>query len=61
MLLSFLPAFAYDFEVDGIYYDVISITDFTCEVVKGDVDYSGDVVIPSEVIYNGRTLKIMAL
>lgn len=58
MLLSFLSSLAYDFEVDGIYYSVVSFTDFTCEVVKGDMEYTGDVVIPSEVVYNGRTLKV---
>ena len=32
MLLSFLPASAYDFEVDGIYYNVLSLSELTCEV-----------------------------
>ncbi|MCM1141086.1 MAG: leucine-rich repeat domain-containing protein [Muribaculum sp.] len=58
VLLSFLPASAYDFEVDGIYYDVISFTDFTCEVVNGDVKYEGDVIIPSKVTYNNRELTV---
>lgn len=58
MLLPFLPAFAYDFEVDGIYYEVISVPDLTCEVVCGDTKYSGDIVIPSDVVYNGRTFTV---
>ena len=45
MLLSSLPSYAYDFEVDGIYYSVISPTDLTCEVVAGDNKYAGDVCV----------------
>lgn len=60
MLLAFLPASAYDydFEVDGIYYSVISLTDLTCKVVHGDDTYEGEVVIPSEVDYKGRKLTV---
>lgn len=58
MLLSFLTSLAYDFEVDGIYYEVVSVPDLTCAIVKGDVEYAGDFVIPSEVVYNGRTLTV---
>ena len=34
LFLSLLPpaASAYDFEVDGIYYDIISDSELTCEV-----------------------------
>ena len=56
-LLSFLTTFAYDIEVDGIYYDV-DVSDFTCTVVSGDSKYSGDIVIPAEVIYSNRTLIV---
>lgn len=48
----------YDFEVDGIYYSVISLPDMTCKVVKGDEEYKGDIVIPSEVKYNNRKLFV---
>ena len=58
MLLTILPMSAYDFEVDGIYYEVTSFTDLTCKVVSGDNKYEGDVTIPSEVFYNSRTLKV---
>ncbi|MBD5333322.1 MAG: leucine-rich repeat domain-containing protein [Bacteroides sp.] len=53
-----LCAHAYDFEVDGIYYNVVSFTDFTCEVISGTNKYSGDVVIPSKVKYNNKELSI---
>ena len=49
MLLSawlFAPAaWAYDFDVDGIYYNITSSDDKTVEVTNGG-DYSGDVPFP---------------
>ena len=56
-----LSAYAYDFEVDGIYYDVVSLTDFTCSVTSGTEKYSGDIEIPSEVKYNNRTFSVNAI
>ena len=49
---------AYDFEVDGIYYNVVSLQDLTCEVTSGDVKYQGDVIIPSTLEYNNRKLLV---
>lgn len=60
-LLSSTNMFAYDFEVDGIYYEVISFSDLTCMVTKGDVEYSGDIVIPATIDYNNRTLTIVEI
>ena len=60
VLLS-AKSYAYDFTVDGIYYTIVSIEDMTCEVVKGDEAYKGDIVIPSTVTYNGRTLTVTDL
>ena len=51
-------ASAYDFEVDGIYYE-INMTDKTVSVVKGDNIYTGYITIPSEVFYNGKTLPVV--
>ena len=61
MLLSSLPSYAYDFEVDGIYYSVISPTDLTCEVVAGDNKYAGDVNIPSSVTYKSKQLDVISI
>ncbi len=47
---------AYDFEYEGIYYSIISTGELTCAVVKGDVEYSGEVIIPEVVEYKGRQL-----
>lgn len=53
--------FAYDFEVGGIYYNILSASDKTCEVTSGDKEYTGDVIIPSTVQYNNRTLIVRSI
>ena len=58
VLCASFSTYAYDFEVDGIYYDVVSLTDFTCRVTSGTEKYSGDIEIPSEVKYNNRTFSV---
>lgn len=59
---------AYDFEADGFYYNILSLTDLTAEVTcmgsdgdysnDGIATYSGDVVIPETVEYSGRTFSV---
>ena len=61
MLLSFITASAYDFMVDGLAYNVVSLPDLTCEVTYSDTKYSGDIVIPSTVTYQGRTLTVIQI
>ena len=61
MMQAFLVASAYDFEVDGIYYNVISLEDMTCKVTKGDNEYEGDIVIPSTVEYNTRKFTVIQI
>lgn len=53
----------YDFEVDGIYFKMISLNDLTCRVVKKDNNfkYSGDVVIPAQVKYGNRNITVVEL
>ena len=60
-MLSFLSASAYDFEVDGIYYEVTDLPNLECQVTYGDVEYEGDVVIPSTVTFNGKTLTVVSI
>lgn len=60
-MLTTVQASAYDFEVDGIYYDVISIEDLTAAVTHGDNEYTGDVEIPSTVVFKGRTFDVAAI
>lgn len=57
-IISFSKAFAYDFEVDGIYYAFASLKDKTCKVVSGDVEYKGDIIIPAKVTYKNQELTV---
>lgn len=61
MLLCSVMANAYDFEVDGIYYNILSSTDLTAKVTHGDNKYTGDVIIPSTVNYKSRDLAVIAI
>ena len=54
-------ASAYDFKLDGIYYNIVSVTEFTCEVTSGDVKYAGDIEIPATVSYNNRTVSVVRI
>lgn len=63
---------AYDFEVDGIYYNILSTTDLTVAVAPkydkynetsmyNSQAYSGVVQIPEKVEYNGNTYTVTAI
>lgn len=54
---------AYDFEFGNVYYQITSSTQKTCSVVsKGsDNSYSGDVVIPERVEYNGNEYVVTGI
>jgi len=60
MLPSFLSVSAYDFEVNGKYYNVISLDDMTCTLTYSDSNssYSGIIDVPSSVEYNGRAFVV---
>ena len=60
-LLCSVAANAYDFEVDGIYYNILSAADLTVEVTSGDKGYSGEVVIPTTVTYKSKTLTVKSI
>lgn len=55
-------SYAYDFEVDGLYFRVISSQEKTCEVVYDNSDVNkartGEVVIPDEVVFRGSKLSV---
>ena len=67
MLSASVNLYAYDFEVDGIYYNIISSTEKTVEVTYengGESNYSdcfGNVVIPDQVTYNSNTYSVIAI
>ena len=56
-----LVAKAHDFEVDGIYYKIISSSDLTVEVTDNPVEYSGAVTIPSTVTYDKKTYRVTSI
>ncbi len=53
--------FAYDFEVDGIYYNITDKTHKSVEVTAGQNAYAGIVNIPDSVIYNDETYAVTAI
>lgn len=57
-LLFSAHVYAYDFEVDGMYYNVISFDEMTCAVTYGDKLYTGEIVIPKQVNYKNRTFSV---
>lgn len=52
---------AYDFCVDGIYYNVLSLDDLTVEVTRGEKKYTGSIVIPQTIIYKDRSLSVISI
>lgn len=60
-LLSALSAYAaneYDFKEGGVFYKILSVPEMTVSVVKGDVEYTGKVIIPETVNYSNKTFKV---
>lgn len=58
-LVPVLQGWAYDFEVDGIYYTLTGT--HTVSVDKGAYDYEGDVTIPANVANGGHTYTVTAI
>ncbi len=59
MLSAFLSASAYDFEVDGIYYNITNRTAKEVEVTsetdgRTASSYSGNIIVPSSVSFNNE-------
>ncbi|MEE0803885.1 MAG: leucine-rich repeat domain-containing protein [Prevotellamassilia sp.] len=64
-LLCSINASAHDFEVDGIYYNIISYEDRTVEVTHKGAgvsihlnEYKGEVIIPEYVTFRGTTFRV---
>ena len=65
VLLTGLHTFAYDFESNGLYYNIISQSklevEVTCETLNSGYSkspYEGDFIVPETVNYNNRTYTI---
>ena len=76
MALGSRSIHAYDFEVDGIYYNITSYSDLTVEVTWGNQyvitsvngntkaygnRYYGDIIIPKEVSFLGSTYTVTTI
>ena len=67
LLCLSLSARAHDAEVDGIFYNLDAANKTATVTFQGDNydsyydEYSGDVVIPETVIYNGITYSVTSL
>ena len=67
LLLCTTVASAHDFEVYGIYYNITDATNKTVSVTyKGNYynsynEYTGSVVIPKSVAYNGTTYSVTSI
>ena len=57
-LLS-ICTYAYDFEVDGIYYNITG--DNTVEVTSNDGQYAGDIIIPNKVSYDSKEYSVTSI
>ena len=61
-------ALAYDFEANGIYYNILSVQDKTVSVTYKEYSngtyksyYSGDVVIPEQAQYNEELYRVTSI
>ncbi len=61
LLLCCTAASAQYFEVDGIYYNILSSEDKTVEVTSGSNKYTGAVTIPASVTYNSITYSVTSI
>lgn len=58
VILCSATANAYDFEIDGIRYDITSFTELTVKASSLSETIVGELTIPSEVEFSGKVLKV---
>ena len=62
LLSMTVSAFAVEVEIDGLWYNVISkVKEAKVIQYKNDVKYSGDIVIPETVNYNGVACNVISI
>ena len=64
LCFSCLLANAYDFEVEGIYYNITDSASLTVEVTFSTAEgnsYSGDVTIPETIMYEGTSYSVTSI
>lgn len=62
LLLTSFPynVCAYDIEIDGIYYNA-NVEQMVLTVTSGETNYSGSIIIPSQVEYKGRSFFVKGI
>lgn len=63
-LVSVADLYAYDFQIDGIYYKILSSQELTLEVTReseGSISYSESVTIPETIEYRNRTFTVTSI
>ena len=65
LMMMLLPMFvcAYDIEVNGIYYNIVSKTKTATVTYKDEFynTYSGDIIIPSQIDYKGDSYSVTTI
>lgn len=61
MLCLTISASAYDFIAGGIAYTITSFSDLTCAVSPSDEIYEGEITVPSNVMFNEKTLTVTSI
>ena len=61
VILCSATANAYDFEIDGIRYDITSFTELTVKASSLSETIVGKLTIHSEVEFNGKVLKVIEI
>lgn len=51
----------YDFTSDNLFYDIVSLTDLTCELTHGEGYLQNTMIIPNTVDFNGKTLSVVGI
>ena len=57
-LLTGLQVLAYDFEANGLYYEINETPGTVSVTYNNDVKYSGAIVVPSTVEHDGTTYTV---
>ena len=61
VLLNNVSVSAYDFEVDGIYYNITSAKDLTVEVTRNGTYMNKEYVIPSSVVFERKAYIVSSI
>lgn len=61
MLCASVSASAYDFKVDGLYYDIVDLPSLTVKVVGCNEEINEELTIPSTVKFSNRELTVIEI